>query len=36
MLFGGSARPLADFAARLPPWASVDAFTTFHAGFDFA
>lgn len=36
MLFQDDAAPLAAFAARLPPWCSVDAFTSFHAGFEFS
>ena len=35
MLFDDAAAPLAAFAAALPIWASVDAFTSFHACFDF-
>ncbi len=35
MLFLDDAAALAAFAASLPPWCSVDAFTTLHAGFDF-
>jgi len=35
MLFLDDAAPLAAFAASLPPWCSVDAFTTLHAGFEF-
>ncbi|KAK9839614.1 hypothetical protein WJX81_000975 [Elliptochloris bilobata] len=36
MLFQDNAHPLAAFAATMPSWASVDAFTSFHACFDFA